>query len=462
MKKTLSIVLGLILMLSVAFTSLGSSATVVKADSNKPVTITVGDWPRENDTEQRATYDNFVKTLTQKYPYITVKPDEYAYDPNTYFPKAASGQLANVYGTFFSEPNKIVAAGYAADVTTYAKQYGLTAAIDPSFMKMGQVKGKQYGIPADGYAMGMWYNVKLMKQAGLVDKNGVPKFPQTYAELATMAKQIKDKTGKSGFTLCTKSNQGGWEWMNIAWSYGVVFETRGADGKYKATFNTPQAVAALQYVKDLKWKYNVLPANALIDITEMTKLLATDQTAMAYGMHYWKNDPTNNYKMSKDDLAMSALPAGPAARKACAGGQMIMFSNNSTPDQLDACFKWLDVRGINGKVDAASMKGFEDNQANDAKANRPVGPHGVRVWISPERIAAEDAIYKKYTNVNMNLWNDFVNNAGKYIQGEEPVDAQGLYKLLDPIIQTVITKKDANPKTLLDKAVKDWQKVLDK
>ena len=40
---------------------------------------------------------------------------------------------------------------------------------------------------------------------------------------------------------------------------------KGDDGKWKATFNSPEAANALQYIKDLKWKYDVLPTNTLVN-----------------------------------------------------------------------------------------------------------------------------------------------------------------------------------------------------
>ena len=42
--------------------------------------------------------------------------------------------------------------------------------------------GKIYGIPYIAYVMGMWYNVDLFTEAGLVDENGIPLYPTTYDE----------------------------------------------------------------------------------------------------------------------------------------------------------------------------------------------------------------------------------------------------------------------------------------
>lgn len=92
-----------------------------------------------------------------------------------------------------------------------------------------------------------------------------------------------------------------------------------------------------------------------------------------------------------------------------------------------------------------------------------VGPHGLRVWINEDRIAAEQEIIKKYTNVNMAMFEDYMVNGGNGLRPEEPVNAQELYKTLDVVIQSVLTNKDADPQALLDKAVAEFQKdYLDK
>ena len=99
-------------------------------------------------------------------------------------------------------------------------------------------------------------NVALFKEAGLVDKDGLPLYPKTWAELAETAKKIKDKTGAAGFCLLAKDNAGGWHFTNLAWGFGANFSVQKG-GKWVAQVNTPEAIAAMQYVKDLKWKsYN--------------------------------------------------------------------------------------------------------------------------------------------------------------------------------------------------------------
>ncbi|WP_139991316.1 ABC transporter substrate-binding protein [Paenibacillus paridis] len=441
----------------------GTNTATEEPAGDKPTTIKVSNWPKPNEEAQVAMYEEYLNKMKEKYPFITVDKDEWGYDVSSFLPKAASGELPTVYETFFTEADKIIKANYAADITDIMTKNEFDKSINPELLKLVQKDGKYYGIPKDGYVMGLMYNVNLFKQAGLLDDQGVPKFPKTYEELAVTAQTIKEKTGKSGFFFPTKNNQGGWMFMNIAWAYGAEFEEQ-VDGKWKAVFNTPEAAAALQYVKDLKWKYDVLPANNLVDVgTDLFQMFGTEQVAMSFGISDWGNAIVQNLKMPKDNLAMSALPTGPKGNATLLGGGLYMFAPDATPDQLDSAFKWLDVRGFSPQTSEEALNGLETQSKTANEQNLIVGPHGLRVWVNEERINAEQAILDKYTNVNMAMFDDYMNNGSAGLRPEVPVNAQELYKTLDVVIQAVLTNKNADPAQLLEKAAADFQKdYLDK
>lgn len=160
--------------------------------------------------------------------------------------------------------------------------------------------------------------IDIVSQDGKI--YGIPLYPTTYDEQIETAVTIKEKTGKSGFVMPTRDRIGGWFFLNLAWSYGTEFMTQGDDGKWTAHLNSAECVAALQYLKDLKWKYDVLPENNLIGIDDIFKLVGTDQAAMSFGMDAHKDSPVQNYGMSKDNLSMGPVMEGPAGRCSQLGG----------------------------------------------------------------------------------------------------------------------------------------------
>lgn len=166
------------------------------AAAGKQVTIKVSNWPKPNEEAKIAQYEQLMAKMKTNYPNITVDKDEWGYDVSSFLPKAASGQLPTVYETFFTETSKIIKANYAADITDTMKKYGYDKAINPDLLKMVTKDGKYYGIPKDGYVIGMLYNVNLFKEAGLLDDKGIPKFPKTYEELAETAQIIKQRPAK--------------------------------------------------------------------------------------------------------------------------------------------------------------------------------------------------------------------------------------------------------------------------
>ena len=432
--------------------------------SSEYTTIVVGNWPTESSMEEREVYDGYVKKLQEEYPNIIVKGEEYGYSPDTFLPKAAAKQLPNLYTTFFSEPQNIIKSGYARDITEYAEKYGYLDALNDNLVDIVSRDGKCYGIPYLAYVMGMWYNVELFKEAGLVDKDGVPIYPDTYDELVDTAVQIKKKTGKAGFVMPTRDKIGGWFFLNLAWSFGAEFEKQDGDGKWRACFNSEECERALKYIKDLKWKYDVLPENNLVGIDDVFKYVGTYQAAMSYGMDAHKDAPVMNYKMNKDDLSMGPVPQGPGGRCTQVGGATWMVSNVTDDKQTDAIFKWLEIAGYSPKVTEETKKASEEKlrakQKDGLSIITPMQQYSI--WKSEEVNKQIDDLQKKYCNVKPELWKG-INADNLIIKPEEPVNCQELYALLDVAIQKVLLDKNADSKAILAEMNDKFQKTyLDK
>lgn len=121
----------------------------------------------------------------------------------------------------------------------------------PNIWKASTLNHKSFGIPWYLTTRVAIYNTDLLKQAG------INKPPTTYAELAQVAAQIKEKTGKYAFfvTLVPEDSA---EVLESFVQMGVPL----VDEKGQAAFNTPAGKAAFQYWVDLYQK-GLLPREVL-------------------------------------------------------------------------------------------------------------------------------------------------------------------------------------------------------
>lgn len=426
-------------------------------ETDGKVNISIGNWPDETDPKGQEMLENYRKQMMEKYPDINVIADTYAYDTKTFTMKASANQLPTCFNTWFTEVGKIIKSGYAADITELMEKYGYVDAMNPDLLAMvTDDNGRIYGFPTGCYAQGLSINKAMFKEAGLVNDDGSVKIPNTYQELAEYAQIIKEKTGKAGYAICTTNNCGGWHFLNIAWSYGVEFMKQDENGKWKATFNTPEAVEALQYVKDLKWKYNALPDNSVIDQNEAHKLFATGQVAMIFEGP--SGDYSQKYGMDVSNLTVAKMPEGPKGRYSQMGGNLKMFAPNATPDQLDACFKWLELTGTKVKLDDKAIENMKiglqatlDN--NGLVLDRTPFP----IWVDKERDAQTREIMEQYTNVDSKDYVSYFDFSDVTLKAEEPVACQQLYAVLDGCIQEVITNENADCAALIETACDNFQ-----
>lgn len=130
----------------------------------------------------------------------------------------------------------------------------------PTTWQGGVYQGKRYAIPLDVPQHTLYFNVKVMREAGLLGPDGRPKVPQSGAELVAMARQIA-KGDTFGFAIGTV-NPGKYTWgfQNLLWQNGANVYT--ADLK-RAAVAEPAAVEAAEFWGAFHAQHKVAPpANA--------------------------------------------------------------------------------------------------------------------------------------------------------------------------------------------------------
>lgn len=451
MKKIVSTVTAIVL-------ATGMLASCGGENGGGKIKLSVGDWP----TQENSNYERMMEIkagFEEKNPNIEIVPDMWKFDLQTFYPKAEGGMLPNLFVAPFTETDKLIDGEYALDLTDKLKENGWYDKMNESIRELVSKDGRVYLIPYQAYALGITYNIDMFKKAGLLESDGTPMQPKTWEELAEFGVKIKEATGKPGFTIATTQNSGGWLFTNIAWAYGVDFMEQDSDGKWKATFDSEEMVNALQYIKDLRWKYDILPANILVSQDEMSKTFALENAGMMLGGVMAKG--LAKYGMKPDRFGMFAVPAGPAKRVSLVGGASRTLSNTSDEKQVDAAIKWIEHIGdgclFNDEV-AANMDNGIQQQINDGYA---IGIKSMQVWNeNVEAVAYWNKLIDEKTNMQPNaakLYNESLTNGEVEFQPEEPVCAQDLYSLLDNCIQQVLNDKNADCKKIVKKANEDFQ-----
>lgn len=453
MKFTKTIALGLAAVtLAAATAGCGGNGEV-----EGKINIKVGRWPDDTDKKALATRNELRDKFQEANPDINVIGDTYKYDTKTFTMKASAGQLPNLFQTGFTEVNQIIAAGYCADITEQAKAHGYIDALNPMLLDFVTKDGKIYGLPTDAYAIGLYINKNIFREAGLLDEDGMPIVPDTYEEFAETCKVIKEKTGKAGFILPTTNNCGGWIFMNIAWAFGTDFCEQGEDGKWKSTFDTQEARDALQYVKDLKWKYDAFLPDTVIDQDGMYKYFGSEQGAMIFANPALEWFPTS-YGTEIDSLYVTRMPEGPAGRFTQMGGNLWMFSANSTPEQIDAGMTWLEYTGFAPVMTEEQLETTElSYKEQREKGNIVIDQEAFATWSNGERMKQNLELRAKYTNVDHRNYEGYYGFEGVTIKPEPVACCQQLYAILDKAIQEVMTNENADVDALISQASEDYQ-----
>ncbi|MEV0848091.1 sugar ABC transporter substrate-binding protein [Streptomyces sp. NPDC049954] len=399
--------------------------------------ITVNCMPPKSAKIDRKSFEDDIATFEKANPDIDIVGQDAfpCQDPKTFDAKLAGGQMENVFYTYFTDASHVVDINQAADITQYVKDMKGYADIRQDLRDVYTVDGKVYGVPRTNYSMGLLYNKKLFKEAGLDPE----KPPATWEEVQAAAKKIAGLgKGIVGYADYSAQNQGGWHFTAEMYSQGG--DVVSADGK-KSAVNTPEGKAVLQNLKDMRFRDNSMGSKQLLILNDVQQMMGSGKLGM------YVSAPDNIPILVKEkggnyeDLGLAPMPGG---KGTLAGGDGYMFNKKDTPAQIKAGLKWLEFQTN------TPGKGLNDWQrASQNKA--PVGMPEPRLW-SGATDEKDLALKKKYANVPVENYQAFLDGADSVKPKLEPAKAQQIYSVLDAAVSAVLTKKDADIDGLLKDA----------
>jgi len=176
MQKEINLLM--IISLIILFNSCTSNKNEAATSSQGTITITVNNGPREGDKNAEEETRVYLALFNKKHPNINVKMSSWQFSPETFLTKMAGGTCTDVVGMFATEGIGVAEKNLALNMTEMIKSWDGYQYLNPAIVVPYTVNDKYYGLPAgpySGYIMGLFYNKKLFKAAGIVDKNGESK-----------------------------------------------------------------------------------------------------------------------------------------------------------------------------------------------------------------------------------------------------------------------------------------------
>ena len=283
--------------------------------------------------------DGMVADFEKANPGITVKPI-YSGNYGETLAKALtankSGQPPQVAVLTASDALTVIDEDAVVDMERFVKTPADKAWLDgffPAFMMNGKYEGKTYGVPFQRSTQVLYWNKAAFKEAGL-DPN---KPPANWDELVEFGKKLtkRDASGKvTQWGLIVPSGvTSKWFLQGFTTPNQAKLTNEAGNEVY---LNTPAAVESLQYFVDLSRKHKIMQ-EGIIDTGTAPKEFIEGRAAI---MHHSTGNLTNVKANAKFDFGVAMLPARKQRGSATGGGSIYIFKK-STPEQLDASFKFV-------------------------------------------------------------------------------------------------------------------------
>jgi ABC-type glycerol-3-phosphate transport system substrate-binding protein len=392
------------------------------------------------------------------YPNVTITGTDYAYDPASFAALVAGNQVPTLFEVYLTDPSQMIDQGIATDLTSFIKDQKLDSVFNPSILNIAEKDGKYYGIPRFAYAMGLAYNIKMLKAAGFDSA------PTTWDQLATMAQKLTDRNaGVAGFSFITDgTGAAGWHLTTLAYNFGLKNDqiVTQSGSKYTENFATGPLLDTLNYIHDLRWKYDVLPLENLAWDTNGAALAngTAAMVVMAGDQFTWLRQTYPDAPIA--DFGFAPLPAGGTDGKGVSlvGGNIAMVSSKATPDQVEAAVYWrLFTQFDPNEIISNYIAGQSDTTV-------VVGAPELPLYVGDYETATE-ALEAKYANLPIANYKSFMDaiSSGKVgLQAEPLVKGQDFYTAVATVLSSVVTDQTADPAALLKTAADTFQtNVLD-
>jgi multiple sugar transport system substrate-binding protein len=178
---------------------------------------------------------------------------------NKLFVAGLGGRAPELFVVHTRAIERFVRAGFlrANDDLIHGRDSIDTNDLDANVWQAVAFGGRHYGLPLDVHAMGMYFNRRLFREAGIVDGRGEPRPPTDRTEFLDALTRMTRAAADGG--------EEHWGFVFTNWESNVYTFMRQFGGEFftpdrsQCIIANPQNVAALQFCVDLIRKYRVAP-----------------------------------------------------------------------------------------------------------------------------------------------------------------------------------------------------------
>ncbi|MEV0091204.1 extracellular solute-binding protein [Streptomyces sp. NPDC050738] len=264
-----------------------------------------------------------------------------------------------------------------------------TSGVDPNLLAAGQLGGKTYGTPIGANTLALYYNKKVLKDAG-VDITSVKDWPTLTAALAK-AKQA----GKKGITFSAiGTEEGSFQFLPWFW---------GADAKL-TELDSPAAVSALTLWKD--WLGKGYAPNSVLNNTQTTSWQEFETGDYAFAENgTWQ---LANAKKAGLDYGVLPIPGADGGSAAApTGGEFVTIPVQSstgryaTAQKLTAC-----LTSTQSLYDTDTTLSYIAPTA-EVQGKQLAADAELKPWVDAVRAAkgrTGDGLGTKYPRISEQMW----------------------------------------------------------
>ncbi|WP_458120908.1 ABC transporter substrate-binding protein [Paenibacillus sp. Z6-24] len=320
--KSFTILCLLVVLVASVLSSCGSDTGSNQEEKGK---VTIKFWT----IALQPTFNEYFNTLISEYqkshPGVTIEWSDYPYDAisNKLLTGIASGNVPDVVNLNTEFANQMASKGALADLTPYLSDEEKGSYFEGIFNST-VLDNKPYALPWYTGTEVLYMNTRLVKQAGLDPENP----PKTRDELNEWARQVKAKTGASGYALTFAARLFPVEGISIL-----------NEDKTAAAFNTPEGLSMIQRMQQLIQEGVLVGEDANFD--KQIQYYSSEQTAFEIAgptfINFIKTAAPDVY----ENTVAVPLPTGKADVRLSNTMNLVVPGKSAAPEQAAEFAKFL-------------------------------------------------------------------------------------------------------------------------